>query len=267
MPAVEITKLRLQIARLLPLIDQPEEFYRGLRDLLELYIDRAYRPGTSMPGIPILPSYRPPALVARRLELDLISISQTHPEQALHLADRLWLDTYLETRILAATILGQIPLSYAEDVLERLKVWAIPEEDRTILKELLNRGTVRLRREGPDALLELFEHWLRDPNPSQHSVGLKALLPLIKDPDFENIPPVFSALFPLVGTSSPNLFNDLTAVLEALAKRTPGETVYFLRQVLSSPVSKDTPRLARRILPLLTPSLQETLRNALRSIP
>jgi hypothetical protein len=266
MPAVEINKLRMQIDRLIPLFNRPEEFYRGLRDLLELYIDRAYRPGQAVTGLPILPSYRPPALVARRLELDLTSLCQSFPEQALEVADRLWIDTYLETRLLAVMMLGQIPLSQAEGVLERLNAWARPDEDRSILEALFSRGTFRLRREGPDALLELYEGWLSNPAATHRSIGLKALLPLIQDPDFENLPPIFSALFPLVRTAPPDLFNDLGVILTALAERTPVETVYFLRQVLSSQISRDTPRLSRRVLPLLTPSQQESLKAALRSL-
>ena len=266
MPAVEINKLRIQIARLGQYFDQPEEFYRGMRDLLELYLDRAYRPGLEVNSASILPTYRPPALVQRRLELELISLTQAFPEQALGIADRLWLDTFLEPRMLAVLILGQIPLSQAEDVLERLNRWATPDEDRSMLEALLDRGTFRLRLEGPDALLELYESWLAHVDSARRSIGLKALLPLIKDPRFGNIPPIFSILFPLVRAASSDLFNDLSSVLQALAERTPVETVYFLRQVLSSPVSKDTPRLARRILPQLNPAQQESLKTTLRTL-
>ena len=264
MPAVEINKLRIQLARLNSLFNEPDAFCRELRDLLEKYVDHAYRPGSEVPGLPILPSYRPPALVGRRLELDLTSLSQSYPEQAIRIVDRLWKDAYLETRLLAVTMLGHIPLSQAESVLERLNAWAVPTEDRTILEALLNKGTFRLRHEGPDALIELYEGWLTTPETTRRSVGLKALLPLINDPAFENIPPIFSALFPLVRAASPELFNDLSAVLIALAERTSVETVYFLRQVLSSPIAKETPRLARRVLPQLTTAQQESLRAALR---
>ena len=264
MPAVELSKLHVQIERLVQLFDQPETFHHGLRDLLEFYLDRAFRPGLAVSSAPLLPSYRPPALVIRRVELELARLSLQLPDQALAVADRLWQDEYLEPRRMAALILGQVPLAQAEGVLERLRAWAHPGEDRSMLEALLDRGTFRLRQEGPDALIDLYTNWLNDASPLRHPVGLKALLPLIKDPRFENIPPLFNLLFPLVRAAPPDLFTDLSAVLLALAERTPVEMVYFLRQVLSSSISKDTPRLARRVLPALNPTQQENLKSSLR---
>ncbi len=266
MPAVELTKLRLQIARLAQLFGQPEEFYRGLRDFLELYLDRAYRPGTEVSSAPLLPSYRPPALLMRLLELELTSLSLEYPAQALLVADRLWKDTYREPRLLAVLILGQMPLNQAEGVLERLVAWATPDEDRAMLEALLDRGTSRLRQEGADALIDLYADWLLSAGGERRKIGLKAFLPLIKDPRFENLPPLFSALFPLVRTAPADLFTDLSTVLVALAERTPVETAYFLRQVFSSPVAKDTPRLARRVLPVLPATQQESLKASLRTL-
>jgi len=96
-------------------------------------------------------------------------------------------------------------------------------------------------------------------------MGLRALLPLINDNHFENIPPLFGMLFPLMRVAPASLFNELASVLSCLARRTPTETVYLFRQVLSSPTTPNTARLARRILTDLPPDQQSNLRAALRS--
>jgi hypothetical protein len=265
MPAAELTKLREQIHHLAGLFDLPDDFLRALRDLFELYAHHVYRPGQSVTNLPIVPSYRPPSLVIRRLELDLSPLCISHDAKALAVIDRLWREPYLEPRLLAMTLFGQVPLSQAESILERLRAWAQPQEDRILLEALLERGTARLRHEGPDALLELYDTWLISPDPAYRLIGLKALLPLIHDPEFENIPPIFSMIFPLVQTVSAATFGDLSAVLLALAERTPTETAYFLRQILTSPYQANTPRLVRRIIPLLSESQQEGLKGVLKS--
>lgn len=264
MPAVELSKLRDHLNNLATFHAQPDDFTRRLRDLLEKFADNAYRAGEAINIQPALSSYHLPPLVARQLEVDLIAFSRTRPEEALAVIDRLWAETYLETRLFSILMLGQIPLRQAESVLERLSAWARPDEQRVILEALLEKGTLRLRREGADALLELYDQWL-DPNDLElQALGLKALLPLVADKAFENLPPVFAMLFPLVSRAPTALFNDLSTVLVKLAERTPTETVYFFRQLLSSPIGKNTPRLARRILPVLSIELQASLKSSLK---
>ena len=265
MPAVELNKLHTQLQDLAETFARPEEFMRALRDFLEKHADNGYRAGARMVQQPVLPSYRLPALVSRRLELELVNLTAAQPEKAFAIIDGLWRETYNEPRQYATLMLGQIPLRLAEGTLERLNAWANPEEDRAILDALLDKGTQRIRHEGSDALLEIYEAWLLQTDPARQAMGLKAILALVNDREFENIPPLFGMLFPLMRTASASIFNELAAVLTSLAKRTPTETVYFLRQILSSPTSPNTSRLARRILPDLTPELQENLKAALRA--
>jgi hypothetical protein len=264
MPSVELSKLRDQLNLLAVYYAQPDEFMRRLRDLLERFADNGYRPGETIHVLPALNSYHLPHLVARQLELDLTAFSRTRPDEALAVIDRLWAESYLESRQYAIQMLGQLPLRQAEAVLERLNAWVRSSEQRVILELLLDKGTQRLRREGPDALLELYDQWLTQSDTDRVLLGLKALLPLVVDKEFENIPPIFTMLFPLVSRASTLLFNDLSAVLVRLAERTPTETVYFLRQLLSSPTGKNTPRLVRRILPLLSPEYQVSVKAALK---
>jgi hypothetical protein len=260
MPAVELSRLRAQLPRLTALFARPLEFRRALTDLCETYADPTFRAGRK-----IIPSYRMPQLVVRQMELVLGAACREHPEQALDVVDELWGATYLEPRMLAVYLLGQVPLSQAEGILERLRKWANPSEDTMMLEALLIYGTLRLRTEGPDALMDLFGEWLNDSEIPRRLIGLKAMHSLANDPEFENLPPLFNQLFPLVRAAPQNLFNELSALLTTLARREPTETAYFLRQVLASPTGKDTPRLTRRIMPLLSEAQQESLKSILKS--
>ena len=76
---------------------------------------------------------------------------------------------------------------------------------------------IRLRREGSDVLLEIYEGWLREADLAKAGMGLNALQTLVRDPGFENIPPLFGMLFPLVRSAPAGLFNELAAILTRLA--------------------------------------------------
>ncbi len=264
MPAVELSHLREQIARVVSQFDQAGEFRRSLTTLLELYTNHAYRAGQEVPSRPLLPSYHLPPLVIRQLEIELIAATHRDPASALSITDLLWQSDYLEQRALAALMLGQVHLSQAEGVLERLQRWAVPEANREALELILTRGTVRLRREGPDALIDLVREWFSAPRVATQSIGLRALLPLIHDENFHNLPPIFDLLSPLLRKPAPALFNDLQEALQALAERSPSETAFFIRQVAGGGANPDLSRLCRRVLPLFPPNQQDSLRAALR---
>lgn len=264
MPAANLTHLRQQIGQVLALIGRPADFHRALSELLDLYANHAYRLSDSVPQAALLPSYHLPPLVARQVELELGSISQKLPGEALAALDTLWTDPHLEQRQLAAVMLGRVPVSHATGVLERLRAWAVPSQDRTALQSLLEQGTLNLRRDDSPELYGLVQVWLSDTHTDVQKIGLKALLPLIADPQFGNLPPCFRLLSPLVQTAPAQLFSDLSTVLQALAHRSAIETVYFLRQVAGPSANPATARLARRVLPELSPEQQESLRTALK---
>jgi len=263
-PAVELSHLREQLARVVSQFDQPGEFRRALTTLLELYTNHAYRAGQAVPSRPLLPSYHLPPLVIRQVEIELIAATHRDPVSALANTDALWKSDYLEQRALAALMLGQVHLSQAEGVLERLQQWASPDANREALALLLTRGTLRLRREGPDALIDLVREWFSDSRTAVRAIGLRALLPLIRDESFHNLPPVFDLLSPLLRKPASALFNDLQEALEALAERSPSETAFFIRQVAGGSTDPDLARLCRRVLPLFPANQQDSLRAALR---
>lgn len=265
MPAVELTKLRAQINRLIVRFDDPSSFLSALKDLLDLYANRAYRPGTSVQPQPLLPSYRVAPLITHQLEMELSRTCQERPQQALEVVETLWRDTHLETRQLAATLLGALPASHSEGVLTKLRAWSQPEENFRMLDALFQNGTLTLRRSAPALLLRLIEEWVSSTQSQVQAIGLRALTPLVKDEQFDNLPPVFTLLSPLVQNIPAKLYPDLLVIFEALARRSPTETAYFFRQILSIAGSPATTRLIRRCVPLLNPAQQAQLRAALQA--
>lgn len=190
---------------------------------------------------------------------------QEQPEQALAVVKILWRDDHIEPRLLAAHLLGAVPGSHDEAVLEILREWAKPNEDFRMLKELFKRGTAGLRRTAPQKVLALIESWMDTPRPEVQALGLQAMIPLIEDQSFENLPPIFRLISPLVQTPTQKLLTDIYAIMDALIKRSPTETAYFLRQTLAITSGPGTARLIRRCLPTFSPELQAGLRTALKA--
>jgi hypothetical protein len=265
MPAAELSRLRMQINGLIERFSDPASFRLALRDLLEMYANRAYRPGQAIQPQPLLPSYRVAPLITHQLELELSKTCLEQPVQALEVIEVLWHDPYLEPRLLAAGLLGAIPASQGEAVVQKLRTWAVPAENFRMLDALFRHATTQMRREAPHLLFSLYEEWINSPQTITRSLGVRALIPIIEDEAFENLPPVFRLLSPLVQSSPTALQTDLHAALETLSRRTPIETAYFLRQALSMAPGPNTARLIRRCLPLFAPPQQASLRAALQA--
>ena len=236
-----------------------------LRDLFEYYGNPGYRPGELVMDSPLVATYHLPPMVMAQFELELGRLCNENPGAALALADQLWQDQHLETRTLAAFLVGQAPPSPPEPIIERLAAWGEPGTPAVILDALFERGSRRLRHEHPLQWLGAIETWMKSEELPHINIGLRAMLSVANDPEFENLPPVFRMLGEHVQAPADPLAANLMKILEALIVRSPMETAYFLRrQVLTSTVdSPESQRLVRRCLPLLPPEAQDNLRSAL----
>ncbi len=264
MPAIQLSRLKLQSAQLAEKFNQPAVFVRELNDILNFYADRAHRPGQSGRPHPLLPAYNTPAPVLRQVIMDLAQIVVQDPLSALNLADALWTQPYWECRLLATNLIGTAPVEPPDLILDRLQEWAETEPEDQVVEILLNQGFARIRKEGQESFLKLVEGWLKSAKLRQQQLGLRALLPLVADASFENLPVAFRLLTPYVRSVAPLLRPDLLAVLYKLAQRSPQETAYFFRQNLGIPDNPDTPWVTRQVLKEFPRDIQAALRLALQ---
>lgn len=264
MPAIQPARLRHQAALLAEQFSDPPAYIRSLHYVLDFYSDRARRPGkTGKPG-PLLTAYnvRPPVL--RMLLQELVPQAEQDVAGGLALCDALWAEPYLECRLLAGMLLGQIPLQPPEAITDRLQGWITTNLEFFLIEALLSNGVERLHRQQPQVLIHMIEGWLHSTKTFHQQLGLRALLPLIRDPAFENLPVFFRLIQQLCQAAPAALRPDLLDVLAALARRSPQETAYFLRQTLIFPDSPDTPWLIRQSLSQFPPEMQSSLRQAMR---
>jgi hypothetical protein len=179
------------------------------------------------------------------------------------LTDVLWKDGYLETRLLAATLLGRIhpgtPL-----LVERVGAWVSRVRDKQLRTALLGASLARIRKETPDRFLWLIAGWFDPAVPKMWANAIYALVPLLEDPTYDNLPPVYNILTPVIQNIPPTLQNELADLINALYAASPVETTYFLRQAISGSTSAQTPTVLRRILTALPEKLQPVVLELVR---
>lgn len=267
MPAIQPARLRQQAALLAEQFGEPAVFVRSLHNLLDFYADRAHRAGQAGDAPPLLAAFnvRPP--VFRQIVQELAPLAEASPEQALSLCEALWQQPYLEFRLLAAALLGQAPPSpSAQPILMKAQSWLATQPEERLVAALLDEGLRRVRRENPEGLIRLVKTWLAAPDTYSRQIGLRALLPMVKDPAFENLPVFFEMINPLARSVSSGLRPYVLDALEALAQRSPRETAFFLKQNLEMPDSPDAAWFIRQTLKSFPAEIQEGLRVAVRRV-
>jgi hypothetical protein len=264
MPAINLSRLKTQAARLSEKFSDPEAFIRDLNELLDYYTNRTIR-ATQVAQRLSLPTYHAPAPVLRQILVELVSLAGTQPELAAALVDALWEAGSLETRLLAASLLGSLPLAQALPALARLPGWLAQSTDKEIRTALLTNALARLRQENPEGFFSLLEDWLKSSRNSLQVWGLQALIPILTVPGFENLPAVFRILKPAVCSAGPVTQLELQACFATLEQVSLTETLAFLREIISDNPSPLMVRTIRRILPGLSPEFQAGLRKMLRA--
>jgi hypothetical protein len=263
MPAIDLARLRKQANQLTDFFFLPEDFLRHLREVLDFYVNRTLRQKEEIAPGSNLPTYRTPPVVMRQIEKTIGPTATENPHYALELADLLWDEGYIETRLLAAFLLGRIP-PQEERLLARLTAWTQQVGDKSVRAALLTTSLARMRIETPDEFLVVVGEWLHPARQRYWSNGIQALLPMITDPSFENMPPIFELVRPVIEAAPGILQTDLGNLINALYQDSPSETDYFLHEILENSSNPLTSVTLRRLLPTLPSELQTSLRELVR---
>lgn len=266
MPAIQPARLKSQVQETVEHLHDPAAFLCALHDLLNFYADRTRRFQRGDRAMSLIKNYRVPDQVLLHIERGLIPALAGDPERTFPLADTLWEDGWLETRLLAVTIVGQIAPDDPGPIADQIRHWSQVCKDPLVIKALSVRGLERLRRERRDFLLATLEDWLSSPDAetSLVRVALRAFIPLLEDERFENLPLVFRLLTPLARQIDFKTRPALAPVIGLLAQRSPQETSFFLRKLLTSADRSHVPGLIREILDQFPAHLQDSLRQSLR---
>ncbi len=265
MPAISLSYLRLRAARLAERFDDPAAFLADLMDLLESCQDRTRRKLQTI-ARSALPTFRAPAPVLRQILIPLAPLAEEQPLAMLALTDALWQAGYLETRLLAATLVGYVPPENAMPLYSRLGEWLDQTREQEIQDAILNHAFSRLRREQPEVMLHLVEEWLGADSARVQIWGFQALALIVKAPGFEDLPRAFRLLRPALQKAGPATQVALADCLEALCSLSPVEAAAFLGEVVRDRPRSMMVRTLRRIQPRLPLAVQRMLSADLRVV-
>lgn len=264
MPAIDLARLRKQANRLADFFFLPDEFMKHLREMLDFYVNYTLRTVENVAPGSNLKTYRTPPAVLTQIENELRAVSEANPQFALDLADRLWDEGALETRLLAAFLLGRIP-PQEERLLPRLTAWTQQVRDPDVRSALLSTSLTRMRKETPAQFLTLVREYLHPARMRTWSNGIQALLPMVAEASSNNLPTIFDMVEPLIEEAPSTLQNDLTDLIVALYRASANETTFLLKHILTNAQNPMTVVTLRRIAPDFPPPLQKELRDLLRS--
>jgi pimeloyl-ACP methyl ester carboxylesterase len=266
MPAIDLARLRKQANRLADFFFLPDEFMKHLREMLEYYVNHTLRTKENIAPGSNLKTYRTPPAVLTQIENELRVVAEANPEFALDLADILWDEGALETRLLAAFLLGRIP-PQEERLLPRLTAWTQQVRDADVRSALLSTSLTRMRKETPKQFLNLIREYLHPARMRTWSNGIQALLPMILETSNANLPPIFDIVEPVIEEGPSTLQNDLTDLIIALYRASSNETTFLLKHILTTAQNPMTVITMRRIAVFFPPPLQKELHDLLRPQP
>ncbi len=263
MPAIDLARLRKQANRLVDFFFLPDEFMKHLREMLDFYVNYTLRTVENVAPGSNLKTYRTPPAVLTQIENELRTTAEANPDFALELADILWDEGALETRLLAAFLLGRIP-PQEERLLPRLTAWTQQIRDSDVRSALLSTSLTRMRKETPAQFLVLVREYLHPARMRTWSNGIQALLPMIAEASNNNLPTIFDMVEPIIEEAPSTLQNDLTDLIVALYRASANETTFLLKNILTNAQNPMTVVTLRRIAPAFPPPLQKELRDLLR---
>lgn len=266
MPAIDLARLRKQATRLADFFFLPNEFMKHLREILDFYVNYTLRTKENVAPGSNLKTYRTPPAVLTQIENEIKTTAEENPHFALELADMLWDEGALETRLLAAFLLGRIP-PQEERLLPRLTAWTQQVRDSDVRSALLSTSLTRMRKETPTQFLTLVREYLHPERPRTWSNGIQALLPMIADTSYNNLPPILDLVEPILEEAPSTLQNDLTDLIVALYRASTNETIFLLKHILNTSENPMTVITLRRISKDFPPPLQNELRELLRPQP
>lgn len=266
MPAIDLARLRKQAARLTDFFFLPDEFMKHLREILDFYVNNTLRTKENISPGSNLKTYRTPKAVLTHIENEIKTVAEENPHFALELADVLWDEGALETRLLAAFLLGRIP-PQEERLLPRITAWTQQIRDADVRSALLTTSLSRMRRETPKQFLSLVREYLHPERMRSWSNGIQALLPMVGETSNSNLPIILDIVEPIIEESPSTLQSDLSELIVALYRTSANETTFMLKHVLGKSENPMTAITMRRILSDFPPTLQNEIKDLLRPQP
>ena len=264
MAAIDLTRLNKQIERLKEVFSQPAEFRKELHDTLQFYHRYSHRQHKDAVPVSFMRVYDLPEQILPHIAYGLSLKARQDKSETLGVVDELWQDEHYEARDLAAHLLGQVPLTGSADVYDRIRQWSSMPMDRAVVSAVFSKGSQRLRSEDPKSWSAFVGTLLASPLERLQIHGLYALSLLVEQSDSGQFPQFFRWIRPFIQNDQTFFQPNLSSAIAALAHRSPAETAYLLKEVLSDTDGSGIEQRVRSYLPFFDEQLGEGLQASIR---
>lgn len=264
MAAIDLTRLSKQIEGLKDVFLQPAEFRQKFHEILQFYHRYAHRQHKDAVPISFMLVYDLPEQILPQIASGLNLKARQDANETLAVVDELWQDDHFEARDLAAHLLGQVSLSAKAVTLERIKQWSSAPMDRAVVNSVFNKANLRLRAEDPKGWTEFVGSLLASPEERTQNHGLYALSLLAEQAQSNQLPRFFRWIRPFLQSDQIFIQSNLNLVIAALARRSPTETAYVLKEVLSDTDGSSIEGRVRAYLPYFDEQVSQGLQAAIR---
>ncbi len=264
MAAIDLTRLNKQIEGLKEVFSQPVEFRQRLHATLQFYHRYSHRQHKDAVPISFMRVYDLPEQILPHIAYGLNLKAHQNAGETLAVVDELWLDDHYEARDLAAHLLGQVPFSAKADAFDRIKQWSSVPMDVAVVGSVFSKGSQRLRSEDPKGWAEFVGNLLASPLERQQNHGLFALSLLVEQSHSDQFPQFFRWIRPFLQSDQTLIQPNLSKAIAALARRSPAETAYLLKEVMSDTDGSGIEQRVRSYLSYFDEQLSESLQTSLR---
>jgi len=264
MAAIDLTRLNKQIETLKEAFAQPAEFRRQLHAVLQFYHRYAHRKHKDSVSFSFMQTYDLPEQILPQIANGLSLKARQDVNETLAVVDELWLDDHFEARELATYLIGQVPVSASQEIYQRLTQWVSVPTDRAVIRSIFTKSSQRLRVEAPKGWVDFVGSLLASPVERAQNHGLYALSLLATQSDSDDLPQFFHWIRPFIQSDQNLIQSNLSLAVAALARRSPTETAYILKEVMSDTDGTGIERRVRSYLPFFEAELAQSLQSSLR---
>lgn len=234
MPPIDPAVLRERVNAIAGKFPDAAEVAAKTRALLDDYADRSYRASPRLSSTVLDNTYRAPAPVVRALAMALRSPMQNQAPAALPVIHAIWQGGSREERRLAAELLGHIILAVPGEALGLIELWLPTVESTETADALAELGLGPLLRASPRQVAHL-KRWIGHTRKWARRFTVAALMPLVKEPGWDNIPAALEIIRPVMADADAEVRHITVEVLRGLAAKSPREIAYFLREQATRP--------------------------------
>jgi DNA alkylation repair enzyme len=264
MPPIDLPRLRARTAALAERFADPSATATAVRQMLDDYADRSHRASPRVASRSLGYSFKVAPPVLRAIVTALRGPAQANPAAAMDMANQLWKNGSREERRIAAELLGQVALPQPAEALALIEAWAPRIEGSETADALAEYGLGPLMIADPARYLAEARRWVTFPQKWVRRFGLAALMPLVHDRQWDNVPSALSVVRLTMADIDGDVRRAAVAVLVGLAAKSPAEIGQFLREQASR-TNTNTGSIIRGAMAALDPEEQTSIFKLLRA--